>query len=248
MAVMDEFKEERANLKNKSLWKKISYFWMYYKWYVIVSIIAVVAVAGTIYSIISQKEEVLFGVTLNGSPTMNAEDFINGFLEYAEIDTEQYTVTVNTSLRMDSQYSTDSLNASEFIMVYTYAGDMDFATMDPRCFAHYAYSGIFTDLSSLFTTEELEALDGIIYYMDAATAREIEELESAGQSADDVLLPDPFVPAEMEEPVPVGIDISGCTAFTDSYYYQDGTVYFAFINNSDSKDMAVKFANYILGR
>lgn len=247
MAVMDEFKEERANLKNKSLWKKISYFWMYYKWYVIGILLAVVIIGGAIYSIATQKEEVLFGITLNGAPTMYEEGFVNGFTEYANIDTEECKVTINSTLRMNSSYSSESVGASEFIMVYTIAGDMDFAAMDPWGFTHYAYSSIFTDLSTLFTEEELERLDGMVYYMDAAVARRIEELEAAGKSADDVPLPNPFNPDEMQEPVPVGIDISGCKSFTDAYYYQDGITYLAIINNSDSKDMAVKFAKYILG-
>ncbi|MBQ7781166.1 MAG: hypothetical protein IJ405_04000 [Lachnospiraceae bacterium] len=247
MAVMDEFKEERANLKNKSLWKKISYFWMYYKWYVIGILIAVLAIGGTVYSIATQKEEVLFGITLNGAPTMYEEDFVNGFMEYADIDAEESVVTINSTLRMNSSYSSESVGASEFIMVYTIAGDMDFAAMDPWGFTHYAYSSIFTDLSTLFTEKELEKLDGMVYYMDAAVARQIEELESAGKSADDVPLPNPFKPEEMQEPIPVGIDISGCRSFTDAYYYEGGTTYLAIINNSDSKDMAVKFAKYILG-
>ena len=247
MAVMDEFKEERANLKNKSLRKRIAYFWMYYKWYVIGGLLAVIAIVGTIRSILSQKEELLFGITLNGSPTIYEEDFLNGFMEYAGIDSEEYAVTLNSSLRMDSNPSESSIGASEFIMVYTYAGDLDVAAMDPWCFTHYSYNNIFTDLSTVFTEKELEDLRGLIYYMDAATFREIEELEAAGKSADDVPLPNPFKPEEMREPIPVGINISGCKNFTDAYYYQGGTVYLAIINNSDSKDLAVKFAKYTLG-
>ena len=247
MAVMDEFKEERANLKNKPLRKKIGYFWMYYKWYVIVGVIAVAAIAGTAYSIANQKADALFGVTLNGMPTQNEEAFLNGFMEYAGIDTEEYTFNVNASLHMSSARDKSSMSAAEFIMVYTIAGDMDFMTADPWAYTHYMYNDIFADLSTLMDEETLQALEGKILYSDAAVIREIRELQSDGKSADAVSLPNPFHPEEMKEPVPVGIDISNCEAFTDAYYYQNGTAYIGIISSSDRKEVAVEFIEYLLG-
>lgn len=246
MAVMDEFKEERANLKNKSLGKRIGYFWMYYKWYVIVGIIVVVAIAGTAYSIANQKADALFGVTLNGYSTINEKDFVNGFMEYANIDTEEYTVNFNSSLRMNSTLDSGSMSASQFIMVYTYAGDLDFLTADPWAFTHYTYNGIFADLSTLIDEQTLKELEGKLLYMDAAVMRKIEELQDAGESADDVALPNPFNPEEMQEPVLIGIDISSCDSFMDAYYYEGDTAYLAIIANAEHKETAVEFIKYLI--
>lgn len=248
MAVMDEFKEERANLKNKSLGKKIGYFWMYYKWYVIVGIIAVAAIAGTVYSIATQKADALFGVTLNGYPTMYQEDFVTGFMEYANIDAEEYAVNINSSLRMSSAMDSDSMSAAEFITVYTFAGDMDFMTADPWAFTHYTYNNIFADLSTLLDEQTLQDLDGKLLYMDAAVMRKIEEIQQTGESADDVALPNPFKPEEMQEPVPIGIDISSCSSFMDAYYYEDSTAYLGIVANAGSKETAVEFVKYIIGK
>ena len=41
MAVMDEFKEEREALKRGTPKQKLAYFWYYYKWHVIISVIII---------------------------------------------------------------------------------------------------------------------------------------------------------------------------------------------------------------
>ena len=235
MAVMDEFKEERANLKNKSLGKKIGYFWMYYKWYVLGTIFAVTVISAMLYSILTQKADAIFGIVLNGAPTIYEEDFVNGFIEYAAIDTEEFNVSFNSSMRMNSSMDTNSMGSAEFITVYTYAGDMDFMVADPWAFTHYTYNGIFADLSTLLDEQTLQELDGKILYMDASLMAEIVQLHKEGKSTDDMPLPNPFNPEEMKEPVPIGIDISSYSAFMDAYYYEGGTAYFAIINNAGRK-------------
>ena len=45
MPLMDEFKEERASIKNAPFKKKLRYFWDYYKWHVIITVAAVVIAA-----------------------------------------------------------------------------------------------------------------------------------------------------------------------------------------------------------
>ena len=49
MALMDEFKEERESIKNKSFKEKLDYFWCYYKWWIITPII-IVFIAGNLIS------------------------------------------------------------------------------------------------------------------------------------------------------------------------------------------------------
>ena len=44
MAVMDEFKEEREALKNGTPKQKLAYFWYYYKWHVIISLVVIILI------------------------------------------------------------------------------------------------------------------------------------------------------------------------------------------------------------
>ena len=51
MAVMDEFKEEREALKRGTPKQKLAYFWYYYKWHVIISVIIIGMLVSFIYQI-----------------------------------------------------------------------------------------------------------------------------------------------------------------------------------------------------
>lgn len=245
MAVMDEFKEERENLKNQPLKKKLSYFWTYYKWYVLGGLLAIIAIAATVRGFLTRTEDALYGIVVNGYASDNEEAFFNSFADYAGIDTDEYSVSLNSTLRMYDRIDESTLSASQFIMVYTSAGDLDIAVMDNAPFTKYAYSGIYLDLSTLLDSKLYASLSDRMYYMDNAVYRQIEELEANGQSSADVVLPDPFKPEDMQEPVPVGIDLTGCSRFMDTYYYESGTAYLGIVGNSRHMDTAVKFIEYL---
>ena len=65
MPVMDEFKEERAALRNGTPKEKFQYFLDYYKWYVIVGILVLVSAGSIIYQMVTQKERAIFVALLN---------------------------------------------------------------------------------------------------------------------------------------------------------------------------------------
>lgn len=67
MAVMDEFKEEREALKNGTPKQKLAYFWYYYKWHVIISVIIIGMLVSFIYQYANRKDTAFNAVLLNAS-------------------------------------------------------------------------------------------------------------------------------------------------------------------------------------
>ena len=67
MAVMDEFKEEREALKNGTPKQKLAYFWYYYKWHVIISVIVIGMIVSFIYQYTNRKDTAFNAVLLNAS-------------------------------------------------------------------------------------------------------------------------------------------------------------------------------------
>lgn len=245
MAVMDEFKEERKKLKGQSFKKKFSYFWTYYKWYVLGGILAIVVITGVVRDYMSKKDDALYGILVNGYLAGDEDAFAQSFADYAGIDTEKYAVSFNATLRMYDRIDESTMSASQFITVYSAAQDLDIAIMDPVRFQRYSYGALFLDLRSVLSSEMLARLEDKLYYVDLTVVNEIEYLEDNNQSTEDVFLPDPHKPEEMDNPIPVGIDISGCKSFTDTYYYEDSTCYASIIVNSKRKDTAVKFLEFL---
>ena len=223
MALMDEFKEERESIKNQPFKKKISYFWTYYKWYVLGGIFAAVVLISIVSGFLNRTNYALYGAMINGIPFETEQAFLDGFMDYAGIDKDKNTVTFNTSLSFEG----NSIGTAEFIMVYIAARDLDVIVGDPDSFSRYAYSSVYLDLSEALDAETIAALSeaGRLYYIDRAVADKIEELQNTNQSSEEVTKPDPFHPEDMQEPVPVGIDISECSKFTDAYYYKEGSSY-----------------------
>lgn len=245
MAVMDEFREERENIKNQSLKKRIAYFWTYNKWFVIIGILLLVVVISTVYGFLTRTDSALYGVVVNSLTVGDADALSQDFAEYAQLDTKEYSVDFNASLQISNDLDETTINSSQFIMVYMAAQDLDLAVMDPVNFEKFVYNDIYADLRNCLSEEQLAALSGRIFYMDKALLAHIEELTDAQESTAGVELPDPFAPEEMEDPVPIGIDISGCGKLMDVYYYEDGTAYLGIIANSPHVDMAVTFIEYL---
>lgn len=251
MPVMDEFKKERAALKNQPLKKKISYFWTYYKWYVLGGVVALAAVISIAVEIVTHRESALFGIVVNSSTIGEEKVFSSGFMEYAGIDPDQYEVTFNSALILTEMMTQDAVNTRELVMVYAASGDMDVAIMDQLAFETYAYSELFFDLRSVLPEEMLTELDGKLYYRDEALARRLEENSpatggEAEEEAEEITFPDPFCPEEMEEPVPIGIDISGSEILGTTYYYPNKPVLLGIPATSGHVDTAVTFIRYLL--
>lgn len=245
MAVMDEFKEERENIKNQPIKKRLAYFWYYYKWFVLGGILLVVIMVSTVYGILTRTTSALYGVVVNSVTLGDADAFIQDFTDYAGFDTSKYHADVNASLMIGNEVDETTLNSSQFIMVYMSAQDLDFAVMDPDTFNKFGYNDIYLDLRTCFSEEELAAMSDKLYYIDQVTLDEINELAADNIATESVVIPDPYKPDMMQEPVPIGINISGCSKFTDVYYYEGGTAYLGITSNSPHVDMVLTFLSYL---
>ena len=158
MPLMDEFKNERKQIKNQPFKKKLAYFWEYYKWFVIGGIIAIILIVSTVRSYMNKKEFALYGVMLNGYALSKEDSLASGFEEYADIDTSKYRVSFNSTLSMSDQMDQNSYNATQFMMVYIAAKDLDVAVMDPVRFSNYANRNTYLDLRELLDADMLEKL------------------------------------------------------------------------------------------
>ena len=69
MPVMDEFKKEREAMKNGTPKQKLAYFWDYYKWHVIISVIVLVTAVSFIYQAVTRKSVALYALLLNANTT-----------------------------------------------------------------------------------------------------------------------------------------------------------------------------------
>lgn len=251
MAAMDEFRKEREAIKNGSLKQKLSYFWDYYKWYVIIPLIIIIMVGNTIYHKLTDPETILNGVLLNcynleeQAPTT---ELLETFYEKQEIDTSEYKVDLNTSLSYSTDENAASTNYSsiQVLMAWTGAGTLDFISGNLDAMVDLSYRGYFTDLTEFLTEEQIAQYEPYFLYMDQAVVEKRNEAFDKGEEADSIPTPDATQPETMEKPIPVLIDMSQSEKLTTVYGDSANALTFGVAANAPNQEMTLAFINYLM--
>ena len=247
MPFMDEFKEERAALKNGTFKEKLSYFWYYYKWHVIGTIVAIVAIISLIHTYATRKDTALYTVILNGGSNVTAEEYALETAEALGVDTTDYEMLFDTTMYIDFQHMDDAtIASSQKMMVYIAAAELDVIVSDTASLEHYSYTDTFADLREILSPEQLSKYEPYFYYIDKKV---LMEKQAAADAMDDSYVPqypaDPSDPSLMSEPVPVGIYVNTCDDFKDNFYFQADDIVFAFVCNSPHLELALDYLDYV---
>lgn len=245
MAVMDEFREERAAMKNGTPKEKLLYFWYYYKWYVIGGIIIIVILSSIIYEVATQKETGFYGVFLNSWETETSADYTQHFADAIGMDTQKYSVMLDTSLIITDSYDETSILSSQKLMAYIAGQTIDVIVSDADTIENLANNENFADLREILTPQQIETYKPYFYYVDKKV---IEEKDKATQELNSTYTPnypDPTKPEEMEEPIPVGLYVDTCQELTNAYIFSNHPVVLGVMVNSTQQETAIAFIDYI---
>ena len=221
-SVMDEIREQHKKMKGKSLKEKFQYFWEYYRVATLVTILVAVFLGNLIYTVATAKDNALYAVFVNGYTDMDTEEYMAGFDEYAQIDTKNYSTTLETNFTL-SQDSADTYavgNLQKFAAQVA-AQEVDVMIADPDTFNQYAENGYLGGLNEFLSEETLSRYSDRLIYAN---------------------IPDD----DTEEEVPVGIDIADCALLQETQAYAGyDNVYFGILVNTEHAENAEKFLEYI---
>jgi hypothetical protein len=164
MAVMDEFKKERDEIKNAPLNKKLQYVWNYYWVQILIVVGLILTMAGVFFVVTNKKEPVLNGIYVN----CQNEDYVNKelikeFVEEQEIDLKKqeiYFVT-NLAYRLDDGMTSGSTNkqTTQALTIYHESKTMDFVIAQKEIMVELALKNYFADLADILTEEQYKALE-----------------------------------------------------------------------------------------
>ena len=221
-SVMDEIREQHKKMKGKSLKEKFQYFWEYYRVATLVTILVAVFLGNLIYTVATAKDNALYAVFVNGYTDMDTEEYMAGFDEYAQIDTKNYSTTLETNFTL-SQDSADTYavaNLQKFAAQVA-AQEVDVMIADPDTFNQYAENGYPGGHNEFLSEETLSRYSDRLIYAN---------------------IPDD----DTEEEVPVGIDIADCALLQETQAYAGyDNVYFGILVNTEHAENAEKFLEYI---
>lgn len=250
MALMDEFREEREKIKNGTLKEKASYFWEYYKWYVIIPAIIIVFLGTTIYQKVTEPETILNGIllnTYNEHSDASSREVIDAFSKQQKIDTKEYEVSLNTSLTFDSDNPSNTTNSDtiQALVAWLAAGTVDFICTDINSSTDFAYNGYFIDLREILSKEEIQKYEPYFLYIDTATSKALEKALDDYMDDSSVPIPESSKPETMEDPVPVMIDLSKNEKLSKIYANADSLA-IGIATNAPNKDMLLAFLDFLV--
>lgn len=246
MTILEYIKKEHANIKEKPKEERWSYFWDYYKWHVVAVAAAIAILIQGVAGIVNRKEVVFSGILLNCIISVDDDDFLQGFYDYTGIDAKHQQAAFYTDIMLTDKNTKSDINAFQRIMAGIATKDTDFVVGQPENFQLCAYnsSRIFVDLREFLDESTLSAFSDRLYYVDGAV---IEKLSvPVGELVDSsIAIPDPTKPEAMENPIPVGIDVSDRKDFQTSYYFPDTTLYLGVIANTPRPELTKQFVAYL---
>lgn len=228
MSVAKEIREEQKKaLSTMSTKEKFAYFWEYYKIHTFAVIIVIAIVISFVRQLVTQKDTAFYAMLIDAVTTDSnyglAETWNEEFLEYAQIDPDEYEIVIDTSVTLSESINIQYTVANQQrLMAMLMAGSISTFVADTETFETYAQSDYFFDMKSLLSAEELEKYGPYLYYTDAATFDDSSDISSDEKNVQNDrgnLVINHRDPSTMEQPVAVGIILTEDNKIAEAGYY-----------------------------
>lgn len=247
MPVMDEFQSERNKvLKEGTLKEKLKYFWYYYKWHTIIGALVLYGVISLIVTIVTRKDPAFYAAVINGTSLTTAESFTDKLDDYWALTGTKEEAVVEADLYLDWNNMGDiTTTTSQKIAVYASAGDIDVLHGDSSAFDYYAYNDFFMDLREVLSPEQLALYEPYLYYIDKDfLEKKLIADQNRDYSYDDIYPKDPYDSSSMANPIPVGINLTNSTSFTDYYFYRDQVI-LGVVKSTNRPEKCAQYLDFI---
>ena len=252
----------------REMWKEgptafFSWFWEYHKAVVGLTALGIGILIWYLYTLLNVKPVAVSTVFMNGSEGMaeGTETALEeAFTELSGMDRDHYELTFDFDTRIGAGgNAADELESTsaQKLTAQVGAGELDLLVADASNFEFYAYHNMFRDLRELYSESELEAMDTDIYYVDMAGVRKYVNDYDVAACPVCNLTPEEAIgaekitayvspdPSQMEEPVPVGIDLTGSDFLDGHSMYSGIEVIGGLCKNTDRTDQALQLLEFL---
>jgi hypothetical protein len=123
--------------------------------------------------------------------------------------------------------------------------NLDFLVGDQETVVVLAYSEFFQDLSKVLSAEQIAQCKPYLLYIDQKVVDQIKKAAESNSTAD-IVIPDCTKPEEMQNPVPVMIDITKYDTFALLYPEMTDPIVFAMFENTPARNALGRLIDYII--
>jgi hypothetical protein len=213
-------------MKDKPFKEKAEYFWEYYKFHVLGIIAAIAIIAAIIHSVVSYRAYAISIIMVNPDNIISDEfcpEWESDLAEILQINTKKEQIYIDTSIQCgnDTQQQIEYAALQKLVAFFT-SRTADVFISNTPLYEEYSQNGHLSDLRNYYTEDELEAMADIIYYTDAATFSDYQDVTNLDAQEDqEKYIVDHRDPDSMEDPVPTGFFITDSSHLgkTGTYAY-----------------------------
>jgi len=221
-----------------------------YKWHVVIWIIGLIVLGNFVYKKVTAPTTLLNGIFLGAEGGEEAANTLaTDFAESVGYGDTVYEVNFDTEYSYipgDEKNAENNYKATERIVAQVEEKLLDFVAGPIDSMADIAHNAMFIELTTYLNPEQLKLVEPYLLYVDNAVIEELDEAFENDEDTSKIKLPDPKKPEEMEEPVAVMIDMSGCEELVKIYGTADESLAFGLITSAPNEDILLKFIDYLM--
>ena len=162
MALQDEIRQEHKKVKYMTFKEKVKYFWDYYKIHTIVGILVIIGIVVFIRDFINSNRPMYLDVIMVNT-ILDYEDpkgIDDDFAEYANVDTEVYNLSIDTSSSISMEFNDEmSMAAAQKIMALFQAKSIDLLVAPEEIIDYYASSDAYDNIHNYLSDEQIATLE-----------------------------------------------------------------------------------------
>lgn len=240
--------ERKEYFKTAPFSKKLEFVWDYYKIHIIVALALVTGISYYVHHLVTAKDDVLSGMLLNVDTALHQNDIDNlkqEMLERLEVDTKKYEIGFIENYTLTGDAASD-YETQQAVFVQLGAGNLDFIISPIEHMQNYAYQDCFHDLRDLLSEEQLQKYEPYFLYVDGNFLEQYNQHSMEASEENPIELPDFKKPEDMEDPIPVLIDLSQCETITNLYTANKDTLIFGVMEKATHIDNVLLFLDYIM--
>ncbi|MCI9032790.1 MAG: hypothetical protein HFJ08_01805 [Lachnospiraceae bacterium] len=216
----DEIREQNAKLKDAPFKEKLAYFKEYYLKMTLVAVAAIGLIVYILVTTLTSPSDTAFAAYFyNDTGDISDTALIDGFIEYAQIDTKKHNAYIDTTVN----YYTDGAGYDIYIglektMAVITTQELDIIIGDDKTIDYFAAGECYSDITKQLPSDLLEQFQDRLYYAKVG---------------------------ETDEAIPVGIYVTDAPKLQEHQYYVNMEPILSFVTNSNSMDNAILFLRYL---
>lgn len=165
----DKIKQEEPEriipFKELTLKQKLIHIWEYYKWHIIIPVVAVISAVSIGLAVYENcKDSLLYAVFINTQLTdTTAESLMDEFVDYAGLDMKGKKITLDTTLYINQNNSDiNSVSSSQKLLAMFTSIEMDVIICNQDNFDYYAAQDSFVELSEVLPADFLSEHEDLL--------------------------------------------------------------------------------------